>query len=119
MFPRTTILFCHIVGFTKWINGQSPKDIFTLLETIYKEFYHIAKTYRVYKLKTISYVYIAITGLPEPRADHTAAMADFAFECHNTIPNLFNDLVNKLGPETLSLHIHTGLHSGAIIGGIL
>ena len=120
MFSRTTILFCHKVGFTKWSTGQSPEDIFTLLETIYKEFDHIAKKYRVYKLETIhNDVYIAVIALPEPRADHTDGMEYFTLECYNTISNLFHDLVNKLEPETLSLHICTGLHSGAIIGGIL
>ena len=37
-FPNTTVMFADIVGFTAWSSTREPKQVFTLLETIYQEF---------------------------------------------------------------------------------
>ena len=37
-FTSTTIMFADIVGFTAWSSTREPKQVFTLLETIYQDF---------------------------------------------------------------------------------
>lgn len=36
LFPETTIMFADLVGFTSWSSTRSPVDVFTLLETLYR-----------------------------------------------------------------------------------
>jgi hypothetical protein len=43
LFPETTVMFADIVGFTAWCSVREPAQVFTLLETIYNAFDHIAK----------------------------------------------------------------------------
>lgn len=74
-------MFADLVGFTAWSSMREPTQVFTLLETIYSAFDHIAKRRRVFKVETVGDCYVAVTGLPEPRRDHAAAMARFSYEC--------------------------------------
>jgi len=42
LFLETTVLFADIVGFTAWSSTREPTHVFTLLESVYKEFDEIA-----------------------------------------------------------------------------
>ena len=62
-FTDTTILFAEIHGFAAWSSQRDPQQVFTLLETLYREFDMLAKKARVYKIETIGDSYLAATGL--------------------------------------------------------
>lgn len=51
LFPKTTIMFADIAGFTAWSSARDPEAVFTLLETIYRAFDMIAKRRRVFKVE--------------------------------------------------------------------
>ena len=36
LFPESTIMFADLVGFTSWSSTRNPVDVFTLLETLYR-----------------------------------------------------------------------------------
>ena len=38
LFPRTTVMFADIAGFTAWSSVREPTQVFTLLETVYRAF---------------------------------------------------------------------------------
>lgn len=79
LFPEATVYFADIAGFTAWSSSRDPvPQVSTLLETIYGEFDAIAKRRGVFKVETIGDCYLAVTGLPEPRKEHTSAMCRFA-----------------------------------------
>jgi class 3 adenylate cyclase len=80
LFPRATILFADIAGFTAWSSTREPTQVFTLLETVYNSFDIIAGRMGVFKVETIGDCYMAATGLPEPHPDHALVMARFARE---------------------------------------
>lgn len=82
--------------------------------------------------------YVAVCGLPEPRAHHAVVMARFAHECIEAMVLLTQQLEVSLGPETAELgmilvqannhsiyHIlnffatglRVGLHSGSVTAG--
>ena len=42
----------------------------------------------------------AVTGLPEPRADHAVAMSQFALDCLDRMHVLVKKLEVHLGPDT-------------------
>eukprot|EP00339_Tiarina_fusa_P009126 CAMPEP_0117078732 /NCGR_PEP_ID=MMETSP0472-20121206/55519_1 /TAXON_ID=693140 ORGANISM="Tiarina fusus, Strain LIS" /NCGR_SAMPLE_ID=MMETSP0472 /ASSEMBLY_ACC=CAM_ASM_000603 /LENGTH=778 /DNA_ID=CAMNT_0004805609 /DNA_START=94 /DNA_END=2428 /DNA_ORIENTATION=- len=119
LFPETTILFCDIAGFTAWSSTREPSQVFTLLETLYNAFDAHALRRKIYKVETIGDCYVAVTGLPEPRADHAVAMVRFARDCMSKLHHLTNQLEVTLGPGTCELELRVGLHSGPVTAGVL
>ena len=73
--------FFKTKGFTEWSDNRTPSDVFTLLQTVYGRFDKLARKRRVFKVETIGDCYLAVTGLPDPQADHALIMAKFAHDC--------------------------------------
>lgn len=119
LFANATVVFADISGFASWSANRTPADVFTLLETLYGSFDKIAKREHVFKVETIGGCYVAVTGLPEPRADHAEAMCRFALKCMTRMRLIFDELVTELGPETADLSMRFGLHSGPVTAGVL
>lgn len=115
--------FSHIFfassGFTQWSAARTPVDVFELLETLYGAFDKIAKRRGVFKVETIGDCYVAVTGIPEPQADHAVIMVKFAQDCMVKMNQLVNDMVETLGADTAELGFRVGLHSGSTTGGVL
>eukprot|EP00934_Nitzschia_sp_Nitz4_P007763 Nitzschia sp. Nitz4//scaffold37_size175936//118664//127302//NITZ4_002057-RA/size175936-augustus-gene-0.10-mRNA-1//1//CDS//3329549821//7753//frame0 len=119
LFPRCTILFADIVGFTAWSSEREPVHVFTLLETIFRSFDKLAREMHVFKVETIGDCYVAVCGLPHPREDHAVVMASFAKACMKKMTEIVQKLEIVLGPETCTLTMRMGLHSGSVIAGVL
>jgi Adenylate and Guanylate cyclase catalytic domain len=100
LFPETTVLFADIAGFTAWSSTREPAQVFVLLETIYNAFDTVAHRLGVYKVETVGDCYVAVTGVPNPRADHTLVMATFALQCLGKFSVLVRKLDARLGPGT-------------------
>lgn len=109
LFPETTVLFCDIAGFTAWSSVREPSHVFTLLEAIYAEFDAVARKRGVFKVETIGDAYVAVTGLPEPRADHAVVMVKFARECRAKTVEITRRLETSLGPGTGELRYRFGV----------
>jgi class 3 adenylate cyclase len=84
-----------------------------------RAFDETAKRRRVFKVETIGDCYVAVTGLPDPRKDHAVAMCRFARDCIFLMRKLVKQLEVTLGPDTASLDMRIGLHSGQVTGGVL
>jgi len=119
LFPATTIMFGDIVGFTAWSSVREPAQVFTLLEGIFKAFDQISHRRKVFKVETVGDCYVAVAGLPEPRADHAVVMARFARECMSRMQSVVRHLEVELGPDTAELSMRIGLHSGQVTAGVL
>jgi len=119
LFPETTIMFADIRGFTAWSSLREPAQVFTLLETIYGQFDHMAKRHQVFKVETIGDCYVAVTGLPDPQPDHAVIMAKFAHLCLIKFAATVKNLETTLGPDTSDLGLRVGLHSGPVTAGVL
>ncbi|KAL7561168.1 hypothetical protein ACA910_011989 [Epithemia clementina (nom. ined.)] len=112
-------MFADIVGFTAWSSAREPKQVFTLLESIYQAFDKIANRHKVFKVDTVGDCYVAVAGLPEPRNDHAVVMARFARDCLYGFQALCPQLEVILGPDTADLAMRVGLHSGPVTAGVL
>ena len=119
LFPEATVMFGDLVGFTAWSSLREPHQVFTLLETIYASFDQIAAKKGVFKVETIGDCYVAVAGVPKPRDDHASVMASFASECCRSLPQVLKKLELELGPDTSTLGIRIGLHSGPVTAGVL
>ncbi|CAB9501058.1 Receptor-type guanylate cyclase gcy [Seminavis robusta] len=120
-YPNCTVLFADIAGFTKWSATRTPTDVFYLLETLFGAIDKTAKRLGVFKIETIGDCYVAVTGLPRPRADHASVMAKFASRAMSAMNHLINseDLILRLGEDTAQLSMRVGLHSGPVTAGVL
>lgn len=93
--------------------------MFQLLETAYQTFDKIANKVGVFKIETFGDCYVAVTGLPEPQADHFVRMVRFADEFMLHMHELVSSIELMLGSGTGTLSIRIGVHSGLVIGGVL
>ncbi|KAL7562125.1 hypothetical protein ACA910_019867 [Epithemia clementina (nom. ined.)] len=119
LFSDTTVMFADIAGFTAWSSVREPAQVFTLLETLYGSFDRLAARRGVFKVETIGDSYVAVAGLPEPRADHAVVMAKFAREVREKTRENVETLGTTLGPDTADLEIRIGLNSGPVTAGVL
>ena len=98
---------------------RQPCQVFILLETLYGAFDAIAKRRQIFKIETIGDCYVAVSGVPEPRADHAIAMCKFANDILTTMQKLTRQMESSLGPDTGDLALRVGLHSGPVTAGVL
>jgi len=119
LFPDCTVMFGDIAGFTAWSSAREPSQVFILLETVYGAFDKIAKRHGVFKVETIGDCYLAVTGLPDPQADHAIRMVKFSMACIDQVKELTKELEVSLGPDTADISFRIGLHSGPVTAGVL
>jgi class 3 adenylate cyclase len=119
LFPKCTVMFADIVGFTAWSSQREPAQVFTLLQNLYQAFDSVAAMRGVFNVETIGESYLAVTGLPDPQEDHAVIMAEFAFDCKRKMQEVTRNLERTLGPETSVLGMRFGLHSGPVVAGVL
>jgi guanylate cyclase len=111
-FRSVTVLFADIVGFTEFADAREPHEVVAVLNNLFSRFDGLADRYHVEKIKTIGDAYMAVAGLPLPRADHEAAIADLALAMREDVQR-FND-------ETHSdLAIRVGIASGPVVAGVI
>jgi class 3 adenylate cyclase len=119
LFPHCTVYFADIAGFTAWSSTREPAQVFVLLQAVYQAFDALAKRRKVFKVETIGDSYVAVTGLPEPQANHAMIMAKFTLDCMEKLKVVIRDLEVTLGPDTGDLSMRFGLHSGPVTAGVL
>ncbi|MEG5170635.1 adenylate/guanylate cyclase domain-containing protein [Microcoleus sp. B3-D7] len=111
-FPEVTVLFADIVGFTALSAVMNPIELVDLLNKIFSGFDLLCERHGLEKIKTIGDAYMAVGGLPEPRADHADAIAKIALDMQAEIAR-FNANNNKY------FSIRIGIHSGAVVAGVI
>src|SRR5262249_46126650 len=79
-FPDVSVIFADIVDFTVMSSGMSPKPLVSLLDELFTQFDELARQRGVEKIKTIGDCYMAVCGVPDPRPDHAAALAEMALD---------------------------------------
>ena len=105
-------MFADIVGFTDLSGRISPQQLVDLLNQIFSRFDLIAESYKLEKIKTIGDAYMVVGGLPNPRADHAAAIATMAIDMLDAIAQFNVDT----GEE---FQIRIGINSGAVVAGVI
>ncbi|MGB0563677.1 MAG: adenylate/guanylate cyclase domain-containing protein, partial [Spirulinaceae cyanobacterium] len=111
-YAQATILFADLVGFTALCQTLPPIELVTLLNEIFSAFDRLAEQYGLEKIKTIGDAYMVAAGLPTPRPDHVAAIADMALAMQTTMQQLQPQL-------TVSCQIRIGIHTGSVIAGVI
>jgi adenylate cyclase len=111
-FEDATVLFADIVGFTALSSHLTPPRVVQVLDVLFSRFDDVADRYNVEKIKTIGDSYMAVGGVPVPRADHLESVAQMALEMLPAI-----DAVGTAFDLPLSARI--GIHSGNVVAGVI
>ena len=111
-FPEVSVLFADIVDFTVLSSGMSPQPLVSLLNELFTRFDELARQHRVEKIKTIGDCYMAVCGVPDPRPDHAAALAEMALEMIGCLKQ-FNS------SRGTSVRIRIGMNTGPVVAGVI
>ena len=111
-FPEATVLFADLAGFTAYSRTADPRGLVELLDAIFCGFDRLAAEAGVEKIKTIGDAYMAVAGLPVPRADHAAAAARMAL-------GMLEAFAAIAGDRGLPLALRIGIHSGPVVAGVI
>ena len=113
LFESVTVLYTDFVSFTKLSERLSPKQLVDELHTCFSVFDDIMASYNIEKIKTMGDAYMAVSGLPQPNANHAADVVQAAIEIRDFIVNR----KKELGDITFDMRI--GVHSGSVVAGIV
>lgn len=111
-FGETTVMFADLAGFTEFSQHVDARHLVEVLDDIFSTFDGVAEAWGVEKIKTIGDAYMAVAGLPVPRADHAAAVASLALGMQDA----FRSLMERRG---LALQLRIGIHSGPVVAGVI
>jgi class 3 adenylate cyclase len=111
-FAETTVLFADIVGFTRYTETVSPKQLITLLNSVFTKFDDLSQKHRAEKIKTIGDAYMAVAGVPIQSSNHAEQMAALALD-------MLQVIVQHNRDTGQSLQIRIGLHSGPVVAGVI
>ena len=107
-----TILFADIVGFTAFARSRQPTEVVDLLNALFSRFDDLVTAAGLEKIKTLGDGYMVAGGVPTPRSDHAAAVADLALEMMDVTGSFARELDVDWG-------IRIGIHSGAVVAGVI
>ena len=111
-FPEATVLFADIDEFTDLSAVVEPGELVAWLNELFSAFDRLAFAHGVEKIKTIGDSYMAVGGVPLPRADHAEAIADLALA-------LRAEAAGRLSPTGKPLRLRIGVHTGPVVAGVI
>jgi class 3 adenylate cyclase len=109
---EATILFADLVGFTAAASRVTPAVLVNNLNRIFSAFDELCRQFQIEKIKTIGDAYMAAAGVPLPRPDHTAVMAEFALAMLAAL-----ERVNAQAEVPFQMRI--GIHTGPVVAGVI
>jgi sensor domain CHASE-containing protein/class 3 adenylate cyclase len=111
-YDEVTILFADIVGFTPLSSRLEPIELVSILNQIFSEFDNLADQLRLEKIKTIGDAYMVAAGLPLPRRDHAAAIAEMALSMQEVIQKFSTSYGDRF-------QIRVGINTGVAVAGVI
>ena len=111
-FPRVSVLFADIVGFTKMSERVTPVELVDRLNRMFSSFDDLADKLKLEKIKTIGDAYMVAGGLHSHEYDHAQTIAEMALAMQRRAL----DFSREFG-ESLSIRI--GIHTGPVVAGVI
>nr|XP_023029751.1 soluble guanylate cyclase 88E [Leptinotarsa decemlineata] len=113
MFDNVSILFSDVVTFTEICSRITPMEVVSMLNEMYSIFDELTERNRVYKVETIGDAYMVVSGAPEKEKNHAERVCDMALDMVVAITDLKDPSTGQ------HLRIRVGVHSGAVVAGIV
>ncbi|XP_061398038.1 soluble guanylate cyclase 88E [Musca vetustissima] len=113
MFDCVSILFSDVVTFTEICSRITPMEVVSMLNAMYSIFDTLTERNHVYKVETIGDAYMVVAGAPEKDPNHAEKVCDMALDMVDAIKDLKDPSTGQ------HLRIRVGVHSGAVVAGIV
>jgi adenylate cyclase len=111
-FPDVTVLFADIVDFTSRSERIAPEQVVEALNSLFSAFDGLTRQRGLEKIKTIGDAYMVVGGLPEPRPDHTEAVAEMALA-------MLEEVAGRSDPSGRPLQVRIGIDTGPVVAGVI
>ncbi|MEP7049246.1 MAG: adenylate/guanylate cyclase domain-containing protein [Pseudomonadota bacterium] len=111
-FPRVSVLFADIVGFTKMSERVTPVELVDRLNRMFSSFDDLADKLKLEKIKTIGDAYMVAGGLHSHEYDHAHTIAEMALGMQRRASRFAVEF-----GEQLSIRI--GIHTGPVVAGVI
>ncbi|XP_071648798.1 uncharacterized protein [Temnothorax longispinosus] len=116
-YEAVTVYFSDIVGFTEIAAENTPLEVVTFLNSIYKLFDARIECYDVYKVETIGDSYMVASGLPVRNGKSDKHVSEIATMALDLLAASSVFQVPKRPGERLQ--IRSGAHTGPVVAGIV
>jgi class 3 adenylate cyclase len=111
-FDEVTVLFADICGFTEMATRVPPRELVELLNDVFSTFDALTGARGAEKIKTIGDAYMVVAGIPTPRPDHVATMADLALDMRDSLEGI----EHRTG---VAISCRFGLATGPAVAGVI
>ena len=110
---EVSVLFADIVEFTPQSQNLNPKELVSILNSIFTHFDDLSTKYNIEKIKTIGDNYFAVAGLQSNGRKSAIDLINMAKDMISTIKNI-ND-----GLNVMNVSLRVGIHTGPIVAGVI
>ncbi|MGV0837030.1 adenylate/guanylate cyclase domain-containing protein [Mycolicibacterium thermoresistibile] len=111
-YDDASVLFADIAGYTQWAGDVTPTELVLFLDRLYAELDALVDEHGLEKIKTSGDSYMVVSGVPQPRADHLEAVADFALAMADAVGQLRD-------PQGRAVPLRIGLAAGPVVAGVV
>jgi adenylate cyclase len=111
-YDDASILFADMAGFTARAADTAPADLVRFLNEAFTRFDRLVERHGLEKIKTTGDAYMVVSGVPERRADHAAALAAFALDLRAAAAGLTD-------PKGRPVPFRIGLAAGPVVAGVV
>ncbi|HEY2409607.1 MAG TPA: adenylate/guanylate cyclase domain-containing protein [Polyangiaceae bacterium] len=111
-FPRVSVLFADIVGFTRMSERLAPEVLVERLNLMFSSFDELGDKLKLEKIKTIGDAYMVAGGLHSHEYDHAQTIAEMALGMRRRAA----EFTKQFGEP---LDIRIGIHSGPVVAGVI
>jgi adenylate cyclase len=111
-YDEVSVLFADMAGFTASASDTDPDDLVRFLNRVFSDFDRLVERHCLEKIKTTGDSYMVVSGVPVPRPDHAAALAELALAMRDAAADLRD-------PHGRRVPIRIGVSSGAVVAGVV
>jgi len=111
-YPQASVLFSDLQGFTEMTTKIGTTKTVDILGQLFDAFDALTLEYGVEKIKTIGDSYMAVSGIPQERADHAIRLANFALAMRDKMKEFSEK-------HQIDLQMRIGMTYGAVMAGVI
>jgi len=90
----------------------TPEELVRFLNGVYTKLDSLVERHGLEKIKTTGDAYMVVSGVPEPRPDHAAELADLALDMRDALAGLTD-------PKGRAVPVRIGIASGPVVAGVV
>ena len=101
-----------MAGFTARASKMTPQELVQFLNGVYAQIDNLVERHGLEKIKTTGDAYMVVSGVPKPRPDHAAKIADLALDIRDATTGLVD-------PKGDAAPMRIGIASGPVVAGVI